>query len=485
METEELNINNTRQAFYQASLNNNNGGLRTLINTLNLPILMSRDSFSFSPFGETPLHIAAVLGNLELCEILLSKEPSLATEVDSEHGRCPLHLASAEGHTKIVKALVMENSDTCLIQDKDGNLPLHLAASRGHIGPIKELIRFKPCSVWKMVDDGSVLHLCVRCNHLEALKFIVESVHGAKQLLYAIDKDGNTLLHLAVILRQIKIIRYLLLLPEIRTAAKAMNRKGLTALEVLDHCPRDFISLTIEHILIESRIQRPRDIPIFIPQQPDHSSPHLSSSTHQEQEESHEQLSSKWKKWENFYTKYLQYQGNWIEETRGTLMVVATVIATMTFQSTLSPPGGVWQENTRNGGHSCKSYGVCEAGTAVVGYVWSEDYVTFMFFNTISFFASLCVVLILISGFPLKNKVVMWVLTIDMTIAVSFMLLTYLWALGLVAPNHLYYRFYKIGFLLGGSWCIILLGIALIQTARLAFWIKKRNIIRVSRPAMG
>ncbi|XP_057718368.1 uncharacterized protein LOC130932923 [Arachis stenosperma] len=148
-------------------------------------------------------------------------------------------------------------------------------------------------------------------------------------------------------------------------------------------------------------------------------------------------------------------------------------------------PGGVWQENTRNGGHSCKSYGVCEAGTAVVGYVWSEDYVRFMFFNTISFFASLCVVLILISGFPLKNKVVMWVLTIDMTIAVSFMLLTYLWALGLVAPDQLYYRFYKIGFLLGGSWCIILLGIALIQTARLLFWIKKRNIIRASRSAMG
>ncbi|MED6109982.1 hypothetical protein PIB30_038696 [Stylosanthes scabra] len=443
---------------------------------------MSRASFSPSPFGETPLHTAAVLGDLQLCEILLSKEPSLATQVDSEQGHSPLHLASAEGHTKVVKALLMANSDTCLIQDKHGNLPLHLAASRGQIGAIEELIRFKPCSVWEMVDDGSVLHLCVRFNHLEAFKFIVESVHGAKHLLYAIDKDGNTLLHLAVSLRQIKMIRYLLLLPEIRTAAKAMNRKGLTALEVLDHCPRDFISFTIEQILVEFGIQRLRDIAILIiPQhQQEEASPQLSSTTHQEQEESHEELSSEWRKWENFYNKYLQYQGNWIEETRGTLMVVATVIATMTFQSTLSPPGGVWQENTRNGGNSCKSYGVCEAGTAVVGYAWSEDYLRFMFFNTISFFASLCVVLILITGFPLKNKVVVWVLTIDMTIAVTFMLLTYMWALGLVAPDHIYYRFYKLGYVLGGSWCLILLAIALIQIARLIFWINKSNIIRVS-----
>ncbi|MED6132984.1 hypothetical protein PIB30_024061 [Stylosanthes scabra] len=445
---------------------------------------MKRASFSPSPFGETPLHTAAVLGDLELCEILLSKEPSLATQVDSQQGHSPLHLASAEGHTKVVKALVMANSDTCLIQDKHGNLPLHLAASRGHVGTVQELIRFKPCSLREMVDDGSVLHLCLRFNHLEAFKFIVESVHGAKQLLYAIDKDGNTLLHLAVSLRQIKIIRYLLLLPEIRTVAKAMNSKGLTALEVLDHCPRDFVSFTIEQILVESGIQRLRDIAIsiIIPQHHQEEAEKLSSTTHQqEQEESHEQLSSEWRKWENFYNKYLQYQGNWIEETRGTLMVVATVIATMTFQSTLSPPGGVWQENTRNGGNSCKSYGVCEAGTTVLGYAWSEDYLTFMFFNTISFFASLCVVLILISGFPLKNKVVVWVLTIDMTIAVTFMLLTYMWALGLVAPNHIYYRFYKLGYVLGGFWCFILLAIALIQIARLTFWIKKRNIIREIR----
>ncbi|KAJ1387227.1 PGG domain [Sesbania bispinosa] len=89
-----------------------------------------------------------------------------------------------------------------------------------------------------------------------------------------------------------------------RTSANSLNMKGLTA---LDHCPRDFVALQLK---------------------------------------SH-QPPNRWKKWENFWSKYLQYQGNWIKETRGTLMVVATVIATMTFQSALNPPGGVWQENTK------------------------------------------------------------------------------------------------------------------------------------------
>lgn len=181
------------------------------------------------------------------------------------------------------------------------------------------------------------------------------------------------------------------------------------------------------------------------------------------------------------WSKYLQqHQGNWIEETPGTLMVVATVIGTMTFQSALNPPGGVWQENTHAGGYTCTAYGICKAGTAIVGYDWSEDYVKFMSFNTVSFFASLCVVLVLICGFPIKNKVIMWILTIAnaMIVAVTFMLLTYMWALGLVTPGHMYYDAYRLlGYILGTAWGVILVVVALTQIARFVFWIeiKKRK----------
>ncbi|KAK7396468.1 hypothetical protein VNO78_17501 [Psophocarpus tetragonolobus] len=66
------------------------------------------------------------------------------------------------------------------------------------------------------------------------------------------------------------------------------------------------------------------------------------------------------------------------------------VAATMTFQSVISPPGGVWQGDTTHDGLACTQYGFCEAGTAVLGYAWPPAFLKFIFFNSCSFFSSLC-----------------------------------------------------------------------------------------------
>lgn len=199
-------------------------------------------------------------------------------------------------------------------------------------------------------------------------------------------------------------IKYLLLRPEITEAI---------TLKLLEPCPRDFISLKIEEMLIEAGAQRSTQMD----SEPQHAS--LPSVFNQEQSSqfNEEVTNGRRKMWENLWSKYLQYQGNWIEETRGTLMLVATVIATMTFQSTISPPGGVWQEDTHTGGRNCTTYGICKASTAVLAYAWPQKFMRFMAYNTTSFLSSLGVLLLLISGFPLKNKVMMWLLTIAMNVS--------------------------------------------------------------------
>lgn len=179
------------------------------------PLILSR--VSLCPFTETPLHITSLLGYLEFCQVLLRNSPSLATELDSE-GRCPLHLASAKGHTEVVKELLNTNPEMCLVRDKDDMLPLHFAAMRGRLEVIKELIKAKPDSI-EMVEsgdqDGSVLQLCVRYNHFEALKLLVESLRGDRRFLSVKDKEDNSLLCLAVKHRQIKV-------PFIHTQKKTM-----------------------------------------------------------------------------------------------------------------------------------------------------------------------------------------------------------------------------------------------------------------------
>ncbi|KAL5149068.1 Ankyrin repeat-containing protein BDA1 [Glycine soja] len=447
--------NDTITTLYEASLNGSVSTLNTLIQRN--PLILHR--VSLSPFSETPLHIASLLGHLEFCEALLKRKPSLASEVDSER-RSPLHLACAEGHTEVVKALLHTNPDVCLAMDKDEMLPLHLAVMRGHTGVIKELTRARPGSIQQnTIDDGSVLHLCVRYNHLEALIFLVQSAtRNQQQFLLAKDKEGDTVLHLAVRLKQIKTIKHLLMLPEMRTAISALNKAGLTALEMLERCPRDFISLKIEKMLLEAEVQTGTA-------QQGSPSPRIATQPSNQSKRS--------KIWETLWLKYLQYQSNWIEEKRGTLMVVATVIATMTFQSAISPPGGVWQEDTITGGHNCTTYGICKAGTAVLAYDWPHGFLKFMTFNTTSFFSSLAVVLLLISGFRLENKLMMWILTMGMTLALTFMGLTYFWAQSLVTPDHIVDKVNRMGIPLSIVWVIMLLVAVLVHGVNLFLWVKK------------
>ncbi len=61
----------------------------------------------------------------------------MAMELDVLN-RSPLHLASAEGHIDIVRALLGANNDVCLIHDQDAGVPLHLAAMRGRVEIIKQ-----------------------------------------------------------------------------------------------------------------------------------------------------------------------------------------------------------------------------------------------------------------------------------------------------------------------------------------------------------
>ncbi|PNX99528.1 ankyrin repeat-containing protein [Trifolium pratense] len=112
--------------LYDASLKGCVSTLKKLIEKDTL--ILSR--VSLYPNFETPLHIASLLGHIELCRILLDISPNLAAEVNSE-GQCPLHLASAKGHIEIVKVLLLTNAETCFIHDKDDKLPLHFAVMRG------------------------------------------------------------------------------------------------------------------------------------------------------------------------------------------------------------------------------------------------------------------------------------------------------------------------------------------------------------------
>jgi len=186
--------------LYEASRNGCVSTLTTLIQR-DARIL---DRVSLTFFSETPLHLSALHGHLEFSRVLISKKPTLAKEVDSL-GRTPLHLASAEGHTEIVKALLQANKNICSAVDQDERIPLHLATMRGRIEIITELVTARQESIRVNLNGDSVLHLCLQYNHFDALKLLVESANGDELFLNSKDRDGNSVLHLAVMLKQMKV----------------------------------------------------------------------------------------------------------------------------------------------------------------------------------------------------------------------------------------------------------------------------------------
>ncbi|KAJ9175544.1 hypothetical protein P3X46_014090 [Hevea brasiliensis] len=420
---------------------------------------------SLTSFSETPLHISSLLGHLDFTVTILRRNSKMAMELDAMN-RSPLHLACAEGHTETVKALLGANNDVCLIRDQDGRVPLHLAAMRGRVEIIKQLVSERPESTSMVLDGDTVLHLCVKYNHLEALKLLVSFACHDDELL-RVNEDGNTILHLAAILKQLETIKYLLSVFGVKAGVNTLNKMGYTALDVLEHslC-QDFSSLEIRKLLMEAAAIRAMDPNNLQPK------PTIAAIV------SRSKVSTA-KTWFRKFNKYLEYKGDWIEETRGSLMIVATVIATMTFQVGINPPGGVWQQNTTSSseGSFCSSDNVCRAGTSVFSYNPGISYYRFLTFNSIAFVSSISVILLLVSGFPLKNKLCMWLLTLAMCVTISFAALTYLASLEMVNPyqqwdNYVY--MYYIQRRTIEIWVALLIVVGAIYTTHFLSWSAKK-----------
>ena len=125
----------------------------------------------------------------------------------------------------------------------------------------------------------------------------------------------------------------------------------------------------------------------------------------------------------------------WLGRKRSALMVVASLIATVAFQAGLTPPGGVWQDDLTvdDNGNPVKDPHI--AGTAVMAYTDTIEYGQFMIFNTIAFLASLSIILLLVSGLPIKRRRWMWIQMVILWIAITAQVVTYFISLRHMSPS--------------------------------------------------
>jgi ankyrin repeat protein len=80
--------------------------------------------------AEVNLHDAALLGDLTRAQTLLTDDPNMANDRDSD-GQTPLHWAASRGHTEVAKLLLASNAEVNA-ESNSGETPLQLAAIGGH-----------------------------------------------------------------------------------------------------------------------------------------------------------------------------------------------------------------------------------------------------------------------------------------------------------------------------------------------------------------
>ncbi|KAJ6295587.1 hypothetical protein OIU78_023583 [Salix suchowensis] len=329
----------------------------------------------------------------------------------------PLHLCCKKGHLEVTRELLRFDAELSSLEDNDGRTPLHWAAIKGRVNVIDEILSTSLESAEVITKNGeTVLHLGVKNNQYEAVKYLAEMLNITK-LVDRPDNDGNTVLHLATAGKLSTMVIYLL---KLGVDVNAINQKGQTALDVVESDMSNSGALLILPALQDAGGKRSHQLPpisIEIQQiQQDQKS--LSSSFAKRMPESttkHHRRSQNRRR-----EKQLELQTEGLRNARNTIVIVAVLIATVTFAAGINPPGGFSEDtgDSMKGRHSSfKIFAVC---------------------NILALFLSLGTVIFLVSIVPFQRKSMMKLLVVThkvMWLSISFMAAGYIAAMWTILPH--------------------------------------------------
>ncbi|KAJ8118893.1 hypothetical protein OPT61_g223 [Boeremia exigua] len=150
--------------------------------------------FATTEAGFTPLHLAAVRGDLRMMELLLAKSESILAAATND-GFTPMHLAIANGHLDVVSLLITKDVDiTTVVKYRWSSLKL--ALDYNHIEIAKRLLEADHYTQVGGLDQmfGTIANLFAVKGHTDLLRFCEERNPGSLNLA---DSHNRTPLHMA------------------------------------------------------------------------------------------------------------------------------------------------------------------------------------------------------------------------------------------------------------------------------------------------
>ncbi|RID66263.1 hypothetical protein BRARA_D01420 [Brassica rapa] len=412
-------------------------------------------------------------GSTFVTRIVLERFPYLARElawVVEDSLTTLLHHACDRGNLELISILLGLDQGLEKAQNTNGLSPLHLAVLRGPVVVLEEFLEKAPLSFSSLTrSKETVFHLAARNKNVDAFIFMAErlSINNQK-LMRQVDVNGNTVLHIAVSMScGAPLLRYIVGKKIIDINCK--NNMGFTAFDLLPQEAEDFELLST---LSTSRLGTMLDSDQSIEEQGEHSNPYNKGS-----QEGVKSLDIPESLKENEVIRLLRLietntskiahikrnkKGAVERDRRSLELIVAVLIASVSYAGGINPPGGVYDDGPWR-------------GKSIVGN--TTPFKVFAICNNIALFTSLCIVILLVSIIPYKRKPLKRLLVIThrmMWVSVGFMATAYVAASWVTIPllRGTRWLFPAIVSIAGGSLMVLF---SYLGVETIGHWFKKMN----------
>ncbi|XP_054781909.1 protein ACCELERATED CELL DEATH 6-like [Prosopis cineraria] len=311
------------------------GDLEILRRLLQIPF--PSDRIIYKSQGNSPLFAAISERNIAVLKEIVDKKEELMFLTD-EDGNTPLHYAAFTGYVEGVRELLNKSTLVAFQRNSKSNLPIHFACGKGHIQVVEELLRVQgPCTSFSLNNEGrNILHIASMRGKSKMVKYLLK--HPKINSKTVNEKDllnGDTPLHLAS--RKLYLWTLDHLSRDKRIIVNLVNDQGLTAIDII-RSQSKFPMTRIEVLILEKLqfYKRLRHVTTYL----------LDLITLQLGAYMIVRFAGASRKYNNKLRRKRVVNKAWNEnDGANTLIIVAVLVATVTFAAGFTIPGGVYSSD--------------------------------------------------------------------------------------------------------------------------------------------